>query len=306
MLRTRSRIPQLLSLILAILVTTLLGLAALATGQISEGAYVILGKWIGYRWLVTLVVLSGLMSLCLLIAYLILYFQKREIESTPTNALPQNLIRIEQTPIHQKVEPEEPVQWEKFHTFGGITFEFHSNNGKILQYPCCPKHHTLMARLRHDYPGSRLIHYKCDICTEHVDIDEGKLKKTVESFDRVLAAFVKGHLPELPTKSETEVTTGKTALAMVVKTKEDQTKQDRIKTLKYLSSSEKLILRHFIDDDRKWIEVPILNSADIDLVSLVNKGIITKSGRITESLKSVFFIVDWAWEFLKDDPKLLQ
>jgi hypothetical protein len=61
-----------LSLLLAILIGTLVGAVAIALSQFSDHSYEILGKWIGYRWLVTLVVISGLSTLGCLVAWFIL------------------------------------------------------------------------------------------------------------------------------------------------------------------------------------------------------------------------------------------
>lgn len=124
--------------------------------------------------------------------------------SKPNEVESINPIKEEETSIFKPVQ-KEPIQPEKFHTFDNITFMYHANSGKIYDGCYCSKHHVQMLAKEKRAMGMRysIIEFKCRLCKEHFEVDVVTLDAIHTNFQVILQAYIKGHLTELPIRSDT-------------------------------------------------------------------------------------------------------
>jgi len=142
-----------------------------------------------------------LLIICITIVFAFIFLLAKQLKRKPKE--PTTTLQHINQAITQISKPEKPVQYEHFHTFDGITFKYNSGNGQLFQSPYCSYHHVKMEDLFDPLLNSRgLTRFKCPICKEAVSIRDYDFKNIKESFASILDAFVKGHLPELPSKSE--------------------------------------------------------------------------------------------------------
>jgi hypothetical protein len=149
-----------------------------------------------------------LIALYFLLSYLFVNFKLSKIKPTPdkidSTILPIQTIKKEKIEP-PKVEPEKPVHWEKFATFDGVTFKYRSGSGEIFPGYFCSKHHVQMLTKDKRALGMRysIVYCKCPMCKEHLEMDVVTLDAIKTSFQVILESYVKGHLKELPTRSDT-------------------------------------------------------------------------------------------------------
>lgn len=81
----------------------------------------------------------------------------------------------------------------------------------------------------------------------------------------------------------------------------------QIRFLNYLTKRQKEILRRFIVGGMKYLEIENYLIKDTDFEELVKNKIISISDKRTMLLRTKTVVIDeCAWEYLKDNPKLLE
>ena len=84
---------------------------------------------------------------------------------------------------------------------------------------------------------------------------------------------------------------------------ERELQECRVKLLKNLSGSEKRMLKSYFEKDTKS---RMCHVADGGVTGMVGKGILFCPSEYRYGVQAAFNITEWAWEYLKEHPKLLE
>jgi uncharacterized membrane protein len=181
-----------------ILLIWLLSLPAQNLFEVSQETYNDIGSWLGYKKL-----LNICWSLLLLVVTLtILYFSKHVSKK---DSLVEAIIKPEIKPAEQKPivfpkkEPANPIDYEKFHTFNGLTYKYDSRDGTLYHGIYCPDDKVVM-QSRYIFNGNYL--WECPICKKNHKLSDEESKLAHVNFSNILIAFTKGHLKKLPAESK--------------------------------------------------------------------------------------------------------
>jgi hypothetical protein len=84
---------------------------------------------------------------------------------------------------------------------------------------------------------------------------------------------------------------------------EKEIQEGRIRLLKNLSGGEKRILKGYFEKDSK---AQMFHLADGGAAGMVAKGILFCPTQYGYGVETAYNITEWAWEYLKEHPKLLE
>jgi hypothetical protein len=147
-----------------------------------------------------------LFALCYIIAvssFTFLLGKRAKISLSNPTAIESVQSNNKKVTFATKFDPPEPIRQEKFHTFDGVTFKYHLDNGFIFPHYFCSKHFVqLIDRTEPKHRLLNMSYYKCPICKELLLIGDQNLKDITKGFHAIMMSFIAGHLKELPTKSE--------------------------------------------------------------------------------------------------------
>lgn len=190
----------------------LIGLSGYLLTLLHDSFYNSVGELLTYKGLLIICTLLILLSLYMLSLY---YSVKHIKNSQATNKndldISDETIRLTRktslAPIEQKSialpkkEPANPIDYEKFHTFNGLTYKFDVRDGTLYQGIYCPDDKVVM-QSRYIFNNNYL--WQCPICKKNHRLSDEESKLAHVNFSNILIAFTKGHLKKLPTESKKE------------------------------------------------------------------------------------------------------